>query len=401
MTIDCAIDIDSSLEEYVFEDTGIDAGQDFDVVDAQEFFDWEIDSADDWIYIAETVTEPYAEYDKLLTRTTPYHLRRHELLTPSKISGVQGLGRVAWSSDDESVCLVMQTGRVLHVDGGTATITGTCNGLDRTRAMDLPAIDHDYLVGGVEGTARKDASDAIDDRITLGGEKTIFSTQDHATPIYVRNTACWAYGLDLTCMSPWNTAQGTRGITMVSPRHFICADHNHITTGATARLITADNAVVEVVVANGLQIPSTDIWVGVLSADVPGSIGFAMVLPADYNRWFPVGNGPPTSDVPLFYSDQENKALVAVTSSVGSSCIIKEPVDAVRLSYYETVIPGDSGHGLFFIIDGQLVLLATFFQPTGGPFATYYHTEINAAMTTLGGGYQLTDIDLSSFAEFT
>lgn len=54
--------------------------------------------------------------------------------------------------------------------------------------------------------------------------------------------------------------------------------------------------------------------------------------------------------------------------------------------------------GVSAFIAGEAVLLSHATSPVAGPFYSHWIDEVNAAMTALGGGYQLTEIDLSSFA---
>jgi hypothetical protein len=65
----------------------------------------------------------------------------------------------------------------------------------------------------------------------------------------------------------------------------------------------------------------------------------------------------------------------------------------------------DSGNPTFALINGEAVLLSVHSTQDGGPFLSGHLPEgnyesINAAMTTLGGGYQLTPIDLSAFPTY-
>jgi hypothetical protein len=70
--------------------------------------------------------------------------------------------------------------------------------------------------------------------------------------------------------------------------------------------------------------------------------------------------------------------------------------------FYRDVIPGDSGSPSFVIINNSAVLLTqwTYGGAGQGDEDVYYAPLINAAMTELGGGYQLTEIDLSAFPDF-
>jgi hypothetical protein len=75
-----------------------------------------------------------------------------------------------------------------------------------------------------------------------------------------------------------------------------------------------------------------------------------------------------------------------------------------RYALWENIVGGDSGHPSCIIINNQLVIMTCTYGgwsgQIAGPNYLAYHTEINAAMTSLGGGYQLTEIDLSGFPTY-
>ena len=84
----------------------------------------------------------------------------------------------------------------------------------------------------------------IDDRLALSRARgipvktaiRIFSTQDHTHKVYVRNKDCWAYGLDLTSISPWNSDfRNKKAGTLISPRHVLWARHYSIHINKTIR----------------------------------------------------------------------------------------------------------------------------------------------------------------------
>lgn len=259
------------------------------------------------------------------------------------------------------------------------------------------------LVAGDPGTGLYDASWQIDSRIsgqTPAATMPMYDTLDHTTPSYVRNTSCWAADLDLTGISPWNSqSTATRCGTMISPRHILWSHHssNYVDDGETIRFVTGDNTVVTRTVDTSLQISSTDIRIGVLTADVPDTIGFYKILPSDYTDVFPdraVG-------APLLVVDQEKQAVVHDVVYLGGPGSHGEPTDSTRASFYELLVSGDSGHPAFLVLDGELVLLGSHRTATSFPHLAAYISSINTAMTTLGGGYQLTTVDLSGFHDLS
>lgn len=235
----------------------------------------------------------------------------------------------------------------------------------------------------------------------------IFATQDHASGTYTRNTDCWGYGVDLTPISPWNSYGGvTRAGVLVSPRHVVFADHYPIPDGTVMRWVTAGNVVHERTLVTSQKIGTTDLRVGVLSADVPAGIGFARVLPASWATKLP-SYAADTAVLGVML-DQEEKLLVGVVSYIdqgaGANCQFERPTAAPYSAWSERLIGGDSGNPGCLIVNGQLVILTCWARAgltTGnGPSVSGHRAAINAAMTSLGGGYQLTDVDLSGFTSY-
>lgn len=260
---------------------------------------------------------------------------------------------------------------------------------------------------------RASAISAVDSRLAGKSPATalrLYSTQDHATPAYVRSVNCWAAGLDLTSISPWNSSSGAAlGITLVSPRHVLMAAHATIGTGSTVRFVTAGNAVVERTISatqavSGYAPYYPDLAVGLLNADVPATISFARVLPA---AW--ASKLPSVSGVPVLCLDGEEKAIVSDLWSIsanagtyGAMANVQPPADAVRLTFHEDKVGGDSGNPAGLVVNGNFVLLTvwTFGGYGAGTSIAYHINGLNAAMTALGGGYQLTEADLSGFATY-
>lgn len=260
---------------------------------------------------------------------------------------------------------------------------------------------------------------AIESRIASANptnDKPVFSTQDHTTPIYVRNTTCWAYDLTdkLVACSAWNSdlAHKKAGV-LISPRHILFSAHYPIANNSTVRFVKADGTVVDKTITAQLAHPSyspyyPDIGVGILDSDAPSEFGFVKVLPDDWASYF---NGSIAGKkLPVLALDQEEKAIVMDVESMGwyagwsqFQTRLDAPTDPTRNGFYEEVIGGDSGNPVFFIINDELVLLTVFTYGYGNPLGTeitQFKADINTMMTTLGGGYQLTEIDLSDFITY-
>ncbi len=133
-------------------------------------------------------------------------------------------------------------------------------------------------------------------------------------------------------------------------------------------------------------------------------ISFAKILPDDFRDY--VGSG---RFLPALCLDQEEKALIADLVDIAQTNLIEGvdqiltvfdyPVDTNRLNYSEEIILGDSGNPAFIILEGQLVLLCvwTYGAAGAGTSVTEFKADLNQLMNDLGGGYQLTEINLSGF----
>jgi hypothetical protein len=135
-------------------------------------------------------------------------------------------------------------------------------------------------------------------------------------------------------------------------------------------------------------------------------------LPSTFTAQFIGGaSGRTTGRIPLIRMNQNGQARIAdwygsfqlyagTEKAYMWRCVI--PADAARQPYYANAIIGDSGQPAFVLINGEPVLLGV---TTGGGTSTgtlisEEITAVNTMMTTLGGGYQLTAIDLSAFPTY-
>ena len=313
---------------------------------------------------------------------------------------------ITYTALNPSIATVDANGKTTRVSDGVAGFVAAWR--LGGRRLDLDHSDtggetQDVFSDWASGSLAEDVNDAVDTRLAVGGDKTIFTTQNHAAATYVRNTSCWAADLDLTGISPWNSYGGNkRAGTLISPRHIIFADHYSITNGSTVRFVKADNTVVDMTLSSQVQVGVTDIKIGLLNADVPAGVTFYKLPPADILT----GGYLPhleTLGVPGLRLDQEEKATVADWYAVESNYNrMKVPSDVTRLSYYEDIILYDSGNPAFLIIDDEPVLLTTWHYGVAGsgPAVQDYITEINAAMATLGGGYTATTKSLSGYPTY-
>ncbi|MDD2797351.1 MAG: T9SS type A sorting domain-containing protein [Bacteroidales bacterium] len=219
------------------------------------------------------------------------------------------------------------------------------------------------------------ASNNIDLRIASNysaAAMPIYTTQDHVNKVFVRNPACWAADLDLTCISPSNfNYDNLHAGTLITPRHAILAAHFKLSTGDSLYFVTSDNVTVRRKIigykTNTIFSPTQfpDLEIVTLDSDVPSTITPCKFLPSTYATYLS-NNG---RGLPTFSTDQEEKALVNEVSSFNSLLVINSNPAVMmysertctttqRLALHEAIISGDSGNPVFLIIRGQLVLVS-------------------------------------------
>lgn len=236
----------------------------------------------------------------------------------------------------------------------------------------------------------------------------IYTVQDHVHKHYERSTSCWAYSLDLTSISPWNSSGKNRKAgTLITPRHAVWARHYSMNVNTTLRFVDRNNNVVDRMIVKTKAVPTDghsylsgyDIVVGELDQDVPPEISFAKVMPKTLSTIRP----PSSTRVPVFDTDFEEKALVA-DLQYESGNLIYLSIPATRslgAQFFETKIVGDSGNPVFMVLQNEPVLMFTFTYggAGGGTSITSHYDDINGIIHNWGSSYRLTDIDLSPFLE--
>lgn len=347
----------------------------------------------------------------LLEHTAAVIDHEHELTIDGATPGVFDGGVTVESLDPGVATVDAQSLRATRVADGTARFRVTAQPLraptlrkgislafSRSSGTSYEFVEH------AAGSAARAADDAIDNLLAAGGEKAIYTTQNHTGGVYVRNGNCWAASLHsrLTCCSPWNSEGAHRQAqTLVTPRHIIAANHGgyYLNTSATVRFVAENNTVHTRTVSNHMQVAGSDLHVHVLDSDLPATVRPCKVLPANFADYLPTGG-----DIAALFLDQEEKALVGEVYKWGATkTTVQAPSDATRAAYYELPVVGDSGNPAFVVIGGELVMLLAWMTPWTGYAPHGFITQINAAFATMGddGGYTLDEIDLSGYTDFS
>ena len=329
----------------------------------------------------------------------------------------------SWQSLDTSVATIDEYGQITRISEGTGVFSFTDKGVTKVFYVNLNnrvGSESVYTFQNVlAGSLAEHLSAQVDDRInsgmSLATNAPLYTTQDHSTPSYVRNTNFWANDVDLTCISPWNSNSANRKAgTLITPRHILNSAHYEFPVGTSVRFITSDNQVITRTVVGRKRHPDyslsgyqPDLTIYTLDSDLPASISFCKLMPSDYTDYITRENLVDTR-IAAFGLDQEEKGLVRDISN-NTQIEFQEPTDADRLLLYERIISGDSGNPVFVIFNGELVLLTvwTFGGAGKGSLVANYISDLNQMIVDsdsnagVSTGYTVTEADFSSFPTYS
>lgn len=363
-------------------------------------------------------TEAIVEKDKNLIRVASAEVR-FDATVEALLSGDNPT--MTFRSTNEARATVDAFGKVTTTGSGTVGILAESSFLSRR----------------VEHNARTEASAAVDSFVSFlpntlgaaltagvhplaaaGGSLELFSVKDHAAATYERNSLCWAASLNFTGLSPWNSQSGAanrgrRGGTLVSPCHAICAKHFPINAGRQMRWVTASGEVHTRTVTGvvDVDVSAADVGDGLvgdfrvlkLNADLPASIAFYKVWPTNRRDYLPPFAGFRMGDIPVICSNQFGQVFIQDWFSHGTGNWVSRRLseDPARAALFLHAIMFDSGHAVFAVLNGELIFCGTHNGiGVSLDFTQFRFAQINAAMTSLGGGYQLTTVDLSAYPTF-
>ncbi len=265
------------------------------------------------------------------------------------------------------------------------------------------------IIGSTDLTTH--VSNQIDSRLAVA---TSTNTQLYlsrpmtsTTTAGVRNTDVWSQAgaspIDFTGVAAWNTqASNLRGGTLISPRHVIMASHFAFGPPYEAVFYDSNGDAVSRQVISAENIPGTDFTIGLLDSDVPDSITYYPIVASTTLRNMLEQTEGQTLNVPIVSFDAAGKALVHQLLDVVSNDTISHTpyTSGTRSLYSEAIVVGDSGQPNFMIIDGRPVFLTVHTGAGSGQDAGAFINELNMAMTSLGGGYQVTEYQPTCFTEY-
>ena len=253
-------------------------------------------------------------------------------------------------------------------------------------------------------------SEQIDDRIegvtVSNATKAIFSTRGNLTSPWVRSSTAWTNNgssIDWTGMSPWNSRGGyTRAGTLITPRHIALANHYSLSVGDTVLFVDDDNNTETRTVSSVRRVLTTDIQIAKLNSDLPSSFTHYPILDNEtFEKYLSDGYNMNDSTLPSVMFDQQDHAIVKNTRKSelisGSFLGHSTSTEVTRATFNENLIGGDSGNPGFVLIGGKPVLLLTHLSSVAGPSYPFHKDDIQNSIDSMGGSYQLSDIDLECF----
>lgn len=209
-------------------------------------------------------------------------------------------------------------------------------------------------------------------------------------------------GLGATPIGFTNLPGGQGLPTMVSPRHYLCSTHMHCES-YTIVFLDTNNVTHWRKVLQRVDVGS-DTSVGILDADLPPSVGFLPVLPANFTNYLPA---TPTNYVQGIGMNQEfylfgQPMLFAYPGTVTWNSRVAVP-DGLGTNWNVTIRGGDSSNPEMLLIGNQLVLASHNASAGGGPNYAFQISAINRQMHLLstnnrvGSDYQLTEFSLTNW----
>ena len=307
---------------------------------------------------------------------------------------------------------------------------------------------HGYIDGSVKQNVNTNFSALVSGHSGSDSDLAIYSTMDHTTTNYVRNTNSWAYPLDLTCCSVWNSSGANRKAgTLITPKHLLLATHYSVSTGTVFRFVDSTNGIYErtaVAVKNitGYDLSatnlypqlsgydsdteSTDYFLVQLSTELPAEITPARRFPANWISYLPYtenGSARRQENFPILMTDQYERATIGESFDIGLSTAVNYNADygdyappwmfsppnilfQRRITYvpfFRNKISGDSGSPMLVYIDGQPIITGTLTGGGGGSAAmslAWCYEKVQAAIDLWGDTNQWEVVDLSGFTTF-
>lgn len=307
----------------------------------------------------------------------------------------------AWESQNNAVATVDATGLVESISNGSTNIICRTKNVDKAVAVTAEyggSADVYTPVEYIAGSLGRDISDTMTALVTAGTDKVAFSTLNFGSS-YVRNPSFWLADYDWSgCAQAYNGGRYYMAAA-ISPLHVLSATHVNANIGGVYDFVDQDGVRITRTIT-AISSLGMDIRICKLNTALPANVAIYKVFPANLNDYLRTAT---LYNVPIVIWDQERKGLMQqwydehVTVGWG---YMRQATSGAFAPVSELIIPGDSSSPCFAIVNDEPVLLGAIVSQLVFDSIHRLITEINSAMTSLGGGHQLTQIDLTSFTDF-
>jgi len=249
--------------------------------------------------------------------------------------------------------------------------------------------------------------------------------------------------------SPGSGGTGGQGVTLISNRHVLMANHvsalwgtggNNANYPITVYFVNNNNTLFTYTINSAANVatigPSsgtgyTDISIGYLNTTIDASLSFHKVIPSTFLNYIQKEYDQSNERnefvpyFPVFYMDggDTNNNVIPNPYQKRTWCgnivygdvlaQIVRPIAGKRFDNSQSIVGGDSGNIVFIPFNQEIVVLGTIYQTdVSGPvppgsnvgissFIAPHIDQINTAMTTLAGtSYSLTQADVSIYRTF-
>jgi hypothetical protein len=223
----------------------------------------------------------------------------------------------------------------------------------------------------------------------------------------VWSTNCWLHGvqgLSATCIGYSNGFSGQFLVTMVSPRHYLRAQHiGPLSSSTLIAFLDTNNVIYWRTAVQEVQVGSSDTDVGILNTDLPPSVGYLPVIPANFTNYLPTTSYSYVQGIGLHQDLRMfSQPMTFVPTSVEWNSSVAPPF-GLGTSWNITLFSGDSSNPDMLLINNQFILVAHNFHVGDGPNYAYQIDAINQQMhylstnNVVGTDYQLTSYSLTNW----
>jgi hypothetical protein len=249
-------------------------------------------------------------------------------------------------------------------------------------------------------------------------QKRIWSTFSPSTLTFVKNPACWIYGIDISGFVVASSEPGyeSRKVGMlITPKHYLFSYHYPVNVGQTLYFLTNDNKVltrtlVSTIEVEGLHMQS-DLGLGVLNEDLPDTVKFFRVLAKNYKNFTNlegyslfVRDQRDTADDPNPYQKAGvGKFEYTVVDLLLSITTLHSVYDTINQFIQSATSPeslfftgfdtSDSGSNVCLITPNDEMIALGLIDTIEGDFDMIppYIDNINKALSELGSDYSVTE----------